>query len=111
MAFAVAGAVYAAIAAGMVLYGFLSEGQSWASAVAYAYLTTGPALVITLGFMRARWFFNVSPSAQIDTEPSQRADRARAAADRLAAGRTRSRAKRRRRQGHPVPTTRAIRER
>ena len=59
VAFAVAGVVYAAVAAAMVLYGIISEGQRWASAVGYAYLTTGPALVIILGFTRAPWFVNV----------------------------------------------------
>jgi hypothetical protein len=60
VAFAVAGIVYGAVAGAMVLYGVIREGQSWASAVGYAYLTTGPALVIILGFMRARWSVNVT---------------------------------------------------
>ena len=36
------------------------RGSGWASAVGYAYLTTGPALVIILGFIRAHWSFNVT---------------------------------------------------
>ena len=60
VAFAVAGSVYTVVAAIMVLYGSLNEGQRWASAVGYAYLATGPALVIILGFMRAHWSVNVT---------------------------------------------------
>jgi len=58
----------------------------------------------------ARWFFNVTPGAQIDRQ-GERSGESRAAAARLAAARAQGRIKPRRRHPHPVPTTRAIRER
>jgi hypothetical protein len=60
----------------------------------------------------ARWFFNVVPTAQLETDPAERREAARAATARGAAARAQSRAKQlRRRHPHAVPTTRAIRER
>jgi len=59
----------------------------------------------------ARWFFDVSPTLALDDEPSERVAERRAAAARLGATRAQSRPKLRRRHQHPVPTTRAVRER
>jgi hypothetical protein len=50
----------------------------------------------------ARWFFDASPSAQVDT---------RKPAARAAGARAKPHSKQRRRLQHAVPTTRAIRER
>jgi len=60
----------------------------------------------------ARWFFNVVPTAQLETDPAERREATRIATARGVAARAQSRAKQqRRRHPHPVPTTRAIRER